>query len=96
MTANYKTASGWSGLPPEPEKSGWHVLALRQLSHSARSGVLVFLSHWCARTRCWGTDRDRRPPQWAVSQGMTYLSHAPDVALNMTLEYRDDNSHGRQ
>ncbi|MBS1029431.1 hypothetical protein [Gluconobacter albidus] len=88
MNTVFHTATGWNGVPPDPQKSGWHVLGMRQFARSATTGAMVFLSHWCAQTRCWGTDPDRRPPSWAASQGLSWISHAPDVPSTVRLEFR--------
>ncbi|EHH68361.1 hypothetical protein [Gluconobacter morbifer] len=89
MTALFRLPSKWNGLPPDPQTSGWHVLGMPQFSHSAETGLMVFLSHWCAHTQCWGTDRDRRRASWAVGQRLTYISRAPDAADRIIIDYQD-------
>lgn len=82
----YSSVSPWDGRPPNCDEAGWHVLGVPHLTKSASTGVMVFLSHWCPKTQCWGTDHDRRPPSWAVQQKLAYLGFLQDAHQRINVE----------
>ena len=69
----YSAQSNWDGYPLNRNVSGWNVVLTRNNIRGANTGIMAFIMRWDAKKKCWGMDRDCRPPSWAVSQHMAYI-----------------------
>jgi len=84
----YHFVSNWNGVPDAPQASGWHVLSPDATAMGAGTGVMVFLSHWDAARKCWGSAQDCRPPAWAMQQHLAYVGPASVSGTRLFVETR--------